>query len=332
MLGNNSDSTINDLDLNCSSIDEVKQLRGRLSLKLLMTLDPYIETILHQTPFVTGYHMTSQDKWSRMGIEGFLYVVTRTKSPKHSFILVNKKSENHLIEYLTPEFQMNSSGNFIFYRSLDITKNFLNNLQGLWFFDENECKTTYEKLGEITNRKSTLEFNFNSINSLCSELSDSNDFDTTTESKPDTSATSQIKSIGSFILNAINFNKSSSNYDVKTGTEPTGDTISITKNIFKTNETSKNGEVEKKAEKMEVEGKNVHGKQLMSLLKPNKNEEKSPKLQPKSEPKSPVNKVASPENQTIKVTYQNLKKAVSEVVQSEEFISLIWKKLSQHNP
>ncbi|EAN32110.2 Dcp1-like decapping family protein [Theileria parva strain Muguga] len=300
-----------------------------------MTLDPYIETILHQTPFVTGYHMTSQDKWSRMGIEGFLYVVTRTKSPKYSFILVNKKSENHLIEHLTPEFQMNSSGNFIFYRSLDITRNFLNNLQGLWFFDENECKLTYEKLGEITNRKSTLDFNINAISSLCSELNEVNTLNTNTQSKPDASPTSQIKSIGSFILNAINFNKSVSNADSKTSTSPKADTISITKSIFKTNETSNHEEVEKKAEKLEVESKNVHGKHLMSLLKTSKNEEKSPKQPPKRAPKSPVNRPEtpqSPETRTVKVTYEGLKKVISEVVQSEEFISLIWKKLNQHNP
>lgn len=132
-----------------SSLDEVKRMRKHLSLKLIRSFDDRVENIIFQTPFVTAYELNNREQWERAEIEGFLYVLTRHGEPMHSFVLVNRKSENHLIEYITPEFQMTIEGNFIFYHSINIKTNLMNNIRGLWFFDEKECQKTFERISAI---------------------------------------------------------------------------------------------------------------------------------------------------------------------------------------
>ncbi|BAM41790.1 uncharacterized protein TOT_040000172 [Theileria orientalis strain Shintoku] len=325
MLQNNTDIAPNDADITCSSIDEVKQLRGRLSLKLLNTLDPFIENIINQTPFVTGYYMSPDNKWSRMGIEGFLYVVKRSRRPLHSFILINKKSENHLVEYITPEFQMNQNGNFIFYRSKDVKRqNTMNSLQGLWFFDEAECKNTYEKLKEITNNASPLQYNFNALNTLYDNSEDAplvigkQDKEQTKESKD-----KKIKSIGSFLLDSISLKSKT-----KKNEEGTGPTKQLEK--FKMDEDP-------------GPGRNMGGKHLMTLLKSaGKGEPQNSSEESDSETikminmnlkviDSPVLSQSSTQEQTLTISYETLKSAIAEVVSRDEIVSQVWEELKKRS-
>ncbi|UVC50111.1 hypothetical protein MACK_003980 [Theileria orientalis] len=324
MLQGNTDISLNDADITCSSFDEVKQLRGRLSLKLLSTLDPFIENIINQTPFVTGYFISPDNKWSRMGIEGFLYVVKRTRRPIHSFILINKKSENHLVEYITPEFQMNQNGNFIFYRSKDVKRNTMNSLKGLWFFDEAECKNTYEKLKEITNNASPLQYNFNALKPLYDNSEDApfvirnHDKETTPESKDKT-----MKSIGSFLL----------------------DSISLKSNFTKTEEGAGST---KQLEKFKMDedpgpGMNMGGKHLMTLLKSSaRGEPQNSSEESDSDTfkminmnlkviDSPVLSQTSTQDQMLTISYETLKSVIAEVVSREEVVSQVWDELKKRS-
>nr|BAN65578.1 Dcp1-like decapping family protein [Babesia bovis] len=134
---------------NNSALDEVRRMRGRLSLKLLRSCDQHVKDIIFQTPFVTAYELKGNNEWERAGIEGFLYLLQRDAEPAHSIIVVNRKLEHHLIEYITPEFQVALEGNFIFYRSLNTATGTMHNIRGLWFYDEKECMTTYNKIFEV---------------------------------------------------------------------------------------------------------------------------------------------------------------------------------------
>ncbi|GFE53450.1 Dcp1-like decapping family protein [Babesia ovis] len=139
-----------------SAMDQVKRMRGRLSLKMLSSLDEHVKNIIFQTPFVTAYELKGYNEWVRAEIEGFLYILQRNVEPYNSIILVNRKSENHLIEYITPEFQVSLDGNFIFYRSINVHTRTHHNIRGLWFFDKNECKNTFEKLLSVTINREPL--------------------------------------------------------------------------------------------------------------------------------------------------------------------------------
>ncbi|UKJ89932.2 hypothetical protein MACJ_003186 [Theileria orientalis] len=324
MLQSNTDIAPNDADITCSSIDEVKQLRGRLSLKLLSTLDPFIDNIINQTPFVTGYYMSPDNKWSRMGIEGFLYVVQRSRRPVHSFILINKKSENHLVEYLTPEFQMNQNGNFIFYRSKDVKRNTMNSLKGLWFFDEAECKNTYEKLKEITNNPSPLQYNFNSLSTLYDNPDDAPLIIRNHDNEPPTDSKDKImNSIGSFLL----------------------DSISLKSHLAKSEEGSA---PTKELEKFKIDEDpgppmNMGGKHLMTLLKSaGKGELQNSSEESDSETfkmntmdlkvlDSPVLSQTSTQDQMLTISYQTLKSVIAEVATRDEIVLQVWEELKKRS-
>ncbi|GIX60614.1 mRNA-decapping enzyme subunit 1, putative [Babesia caballi] len=139
-----------------SSMDEVKRMRGQLSLKLLRSLDEHVDTILFQTPFVSAYELSDAEQWVRAGMEGFLYLLQRTAEPRHSFILVNRKSERHLMEYITPEFQLAADRNFIFYKGMDLSTQTMQNIRGLWFYDEGECLKTFNSFLSVTINREPL--------------------------------------------------------------------------------------------------------------------------------------------------------------------------------
>ncbi|CDR97290.1 Dcp1-like decapping family protein, putative [Babesia bigemina] len=147
---------------NSGSLDEVKRIRCELSLKLLRGLDLYVEEILHQTPFVTAYVLSDNKQWERSGVEGFLYLLKRSNEPRHSLIVVNRKSERHLMEFITPEFQITRENNYIFYRALSMQTRTMQNTRSLWFYDEKECVKTFEKiLAVAVNREPVPGFSKN---------------------------------------------------------------------------------------------------------------------------------------------------------------------------
>ncbi|KAK2196404.1 bifunctional mRNA-decapping enzyme subunit 1/SAC3-GANP-THP3 [Babesia duncani] len=135
----------------------VTRLRNEMSMKLLKALDEDIEKVLHQVPFVTAYIMGDNEAWERAEIEGFLYLVYRRRSPRFSFILINRKSEFHLVESLNEDIELSQDGRFIFYR---ITENVrvhaifnvqgvTGKMKGLWFKTEQECNETFDVLTSL---------------------------------------------------------------------------------------------------------------------------------------------------------------------------------------
>ncbi|GBE58687.1 Dcp1-like decapping family protein [Babesia ovata] len=147
---------------NNGSLDEVKRIRSQLSLKLLRGLDLYVEEILHQTPFVTAYVLNDNKQWERTGVEGFLYLLRRSNEPRHSLIVVNRKSERHLMELITPEFQITRENNYIFYRAMCMRTRTMQATRSLWFYDEKECIKTHEKILAVTvNREPVPGFSKN---------------------------------------------------------------------------------------------------------------------------------------------------------------------------
>lgn len=156
-----------------SSLDEVKRMRSNISLKLLRDLDDRVERIIFQTPFVTAYELNNNEQWVRAEIEGFLYIIQRNGAPCNSFILVNRKSEDHLIEYITPEFQVTLDSNFIFYHSMNMVTKTMNNIRGLWFFDEKECLKSFDVIHAISINRTPLSGFSKKNNSVASGLSTS---------------------------------------------------------------------------------------------------------------------------------------------------------------
>ncbi|ORM40223.1 mRNA-decapping enzyme-like protein [Babesia sp. Xinjiang] len=143
------------------SLEEVKRMRSNLSLKLLRSIDDRVKSILYQTPFVTAYELKGADQWVRQDIEGFLYLLERDDEPLKCLILVNRKTERHLVEYITPQFQIARDGNFVFYRAMNIVTESMQNIRGLWFYDDKECLKTFEEIYAVTINKEPLS-GFNS--------------------------------------------------------------------------------------------------------------------------------------------------------------------------
>ncbi|AFZ81601.1 Dcp1-like decapping family domain-containing protein [Theileria equi strain WA] len=297
-------------DVSCSSIDEVKNIRDKLSLKVLRTLDQDIQSIIHKTPFVTLYEM-SNERWTRAGIEGFLYIVMRSINPIYSFVIINKKSETHLIEHITPEFQMNHNGNFIFYSTERIKAVSQNKLNGLWFFDENECKNTYEKILNITTNSAPLHYSLGSpLLDLCDNL-DPKDGGSNFANL--TKSTHRQK-----ILESTEKNHESTKFNIFSRIMPNAN-INDTRNINVAN---------KQNEYSEDAKTNKEGQRLINMLYSyGKTEQFDVSSTQKLEIPTSSKKSTPKADSNMTVSYNDLKSAIGDVINSDEFASLVWERL-----
>eukprot|EP00429_Kryptoperidinium_foliaceum_P091832 CAMPEP_0176203662 /NCGR_PEP_ID=MMETSP0121_2-20121125/10693_1 /TAXON_ID=160619 /ORGANISM="Kryptoperidinium foliaceum, Strain CCMP 1326" /LENGTH=130 /DNA_ID=CAMNT_0017542569 /DNA_START=176 /DNA_END=565 /DNA_ORIENTATION=+ len=120
----------------------------------LQQQDPLIEQVVIHSKFVVAYHLQQDGPtpgWRKANIEGPVYVVRRTGTPRYHLIVKNHDLTADLVDALHPDWELDCQSKYIFYKVEDPTKR----IRGLWFHDDNERIRVEQQLeallGELRN-------------------------------------------------------------------------------------------------------------------------------------------------------------------------------------
>ena len=77
-------------------------------LTVLRRVDPTIAEILTSSSCVAIYiYKQDENKWERKNIEGPFYLVRRSTSPQFSFVILNRKGNQYMVELIDNNFEFN---------------------------------------------------------------------------------------------------------------------------------------------------------------------------------------------------------------------------------
>jgi mRNA-decapping enzyme 1B len=114
------------------------------NLKTLQKRDAAIDAILDMSSHVVLYQFDeAKQSWERKNIEGALFVVRRSAEPRHQFVVMNKLSNDNVVENVGPEFQIELSDQFLLYR------NDAQEINGIWFYSPEERAAIAELLNSL---------------------------------------------------------------------------------------------------------------------------------------------------------------------------------------
>ncbi|TVU26852.1 hypothetical protein EJB05_29421 [Eragrostis curvula] len=89
-----------------------------LNLTVLQRLDPAVEDILITAAHVTLYDFNiDHNQWSRKDVEGSLFVVKRNTQPRFQFIVMNRRNTDNLVEDLLSDFEYELQPPYLLYRN-----------------------------------------------------------------------------------------------------------------------------------------------------------------------------------------------------------------------
>jgi len=87
-------------------------------LSALQKVDSSIVAILTSSPHVAIYIFPKgAQQWQRKNIEGPLYLVRRSSLPQFSFVILNRKGNQHMIEMISTSFEFQNQDPYIIFRN-----------------------------------------------------------------------------------------------------------------------------------------------------------------------------------------------------------------------
>ena len=81
--------------------------------------------------------------WEKTQVEGTLFVYKREADPQYGFTIMNRLSMNNLVEPVTKDLDFQLQTPFLLYR------NHVNDIFGIWFYEEAECERVGKKIEEL---------------------------------------------------------------------------------------------------------------------------------------------------------------------------------------
>lgn len=122
-----------------------KKATDQLNLSVLRRVDPDTEQVLATAGHVALYVFDTERKaWSRKDVEGSLFLLKRQTQPRFKIVILNKKSQDNFVEDVLGDFKFELAAPYVLYRSK------LDEVIGIWFYDQNECATVAGLLQRIT--------------------------------------------------------------------------------------------------------------------------------------------------------------------------------------
>ncbi|XP_051011175.1 mRNA-decapping enzyme 1B isoform X4 [Acomys russatus] len=116
-----------------------------ISLAALRRHDPYISRIVDVASQVALYTFGHRaNEWEKTGVEGTLFVYTRSASPKHGFTIMNRLSMENRTEPITEDLDFQLQGPFLLYRNATLS------IYGIWFYDKEECQRIAKLMKHLT--------------------------------------------------------------------------------------------------------------------------------------------------------------------------------------
>jgi hypothetical protein len=121
-------------------------------LSALQKIDSSIVAILTASPHVAVYIFKQGAKqWERKNIEGPLYLVRRSTLPQFSFVILNRKGNQHMVELIDVNFEFSQQDPYIIFRN---TKAQDPMPHGMWFKSDQDRQKVWQQVQQI---KTTLE-------------------------------------------------------------------------------------------------------------------------------------------------------------------------------
>ncbi|DBA70584.1 hypothetical protein WJX79_007514 [Trebouxia sp. C0005] len=122
-----------------------KKATDQLNLSVLRRVDPDTEQVLATAGHVALYVFDTERKaWSRKDVEGSLFLLKRQTQPRFKIVILNKKSQDNFVEDVLGDFKFEVAPPYVLYRSK------LDEVIGVWFYDQNECAMVAGLLQRIT--------------------------------------------------------------------------------------------------------------------------------------------------------------------------------------
>ncbi|XP_028609369.1 mRNA-decapping enzyme 1B isoform X2 [Grammomys surdaster] len=116
-----------------------------ISLAALRRHDPYINRIVDVASQVALYTFGHRaNEWEKTGVEGTLFVYTRSASPKHGFTIMNRLSMENRTEPITKDLDFQLQDPFLLYRNGTLA------IYGIWFYDKEECQRIAKLMKNLT--------------------------------------------------------------------------------------------------------------------------------------------------------------------------------------
>ncbi|GAA5899803.1 uncharacterized protein JCM6883_005992 [Sporobolomyces salmoneus] len=120
------------------------QIRQQLNLKNLQRHDPLISEIVTSASYASVYENYGE-QWVKTGVEGPMFLFSRTQSPHYGFFVLNRQGLEYIQEFLTPDCELNVGGEFILFESgQNVDK-----ATGIWIFDESERASLCKRMEQL---------------------------------------------------------------------------------------------------------------------------------------------------------------------------------------
>lgn len=111
--------------------DRLKQMEYNLAI--LKRRDAHITEVLNSSAHVVLYQFNeAKQSWDLKKVEGSMFVVARATEPRHMFVVLNRLSNDNVVEGITHDFQMELTDQFLLYR------NVRQEIIGIWFYSTSE--------------------------------------------------------------------------------------------------------------------------------------------------------------------------------------------------
>lgn len=124
----------------------------------LKRLDPYVKKVLDTAKFVALYSFKlKESKWEKIGVEGPLFVYSRTGEPFYNILVLNRLNTNNLIEPISSKLTLQLHEPFLLYLNSKCR------LYGMWFYEKDECPRLASLIETLTKEQSESKVTASSV-------------------------------------------------------------------------------------------------------------------------------------------------------------------------
>ncbi|KAG9029020.1 hypothetical protein FRB95_005796 [Tulasnella sp. JGI-2019a] len=123
-------------------------IRLQWNIRVLQRHDPQITSIVDQFTYAVLYRYDGE-RWVKRGVEGSMFVYTRTDPPRHGFCILNREGVGNFVQPLRRGDEMEVTDDYIIYRPANVDVEEFENFIGIWTADLIERKRLNEFMFKI---------------------------------------------------------------------------------------------------------------------------------------------------------------------------------------
>jgi hypothetical protein len=121
---------------------EEKARRDAFNMKVLKRQDPQIVDIVGSAAFVVLYELDGE--WTKLGIEGPMFLYRRSSSPKYGFSVLNRNGIENYTANMTKDDDLELTEDFLIYRAHSDEQ-----VLGIWIYDAQERTSIGQTMSKL---------------------------------------------------------------------------------------------------------------------------------------------------------------------------------------